>query len=346
MKKKRLDFEIMRIVAIFLVVFNHTEYRGFSLYLLEGNVVNRGMSLVLAIVCKIAVPLFLLISGGLLLNQTEPLSVLLKKRVLRMVACLLLFSGILYGFWIRWGYATEPGVFDFISRVWNQGISQPYWYLYAYTALLLMLPFLRPLVRGMPDSGFVYLFLLHVLWGISIPLGYLLGLGTINSDFSIPFVEQNLFYFLMGYYLAHRFPWEQMSHKRLWGLTGVAVVAIGVMLACTWTDVQRHGESTWFFMNSLGCFPVFAVYGWIRVLVDRHPVEGKMAQGISTLGGCVFGTYLLEGILRRELIFVYNGLESKIHVLPACLVWVTVVVICGLGLTWILKKLPVFRRLL
>lgn len=347
MKEKRLDFEILRIIAIFLVVFNHTEHRGFSLYLVAGgSAVNNAASLLLAICCKIAVPLFLLVSGGLLLQKEEPISVVLIKRVLRMAVTTVLFSGILYFFWVRWGYAQEPGLFDFVGRVWSEGISEPYWYLYGYTALMLLLPLLRPLVRGLGDSGFVYLAILHILMGASVPVGYLLGIGTVNPDFYLPFIEQNLFYFIMGYYFAHRFHWERMTGKKLLAVTLAGVAAVGIEFSMTWLDISRNGESTQFFMNSLLCFPVFTVYALVHQLVEKHSIGERLGKAISTLGGCVFGTYLLEGILRRELLPLYDGLEPKIHVLPACLVWVTAVVLVGFVLTWGLKKLPVFRKLL
>ena len=74
MKEKRLDYELMRILAIFLVVFNHTENRGFFLYQVPGcSGINAILSLLLATVCKIAVPLFLMISGGLLFLRQESL---------------------------------------------------------------------------------------------------------------------------------------------------------------------------------------------------------------------------------------------------------------------------------
>lgn len=346
MKEKRLDFELLRIIAICLVVFNHTENRGFSLYLVEGgSFFNNVASLLLAIICKIAVPLFLMVSGGLLLHKEEPISVVLKKRVLRMAVTTVLFSGILYFFWVRWGYAQEPGVYDFARRVWSEGISEPYWYLYGYTALMLLLPLLRPLVRGMGDSAFVYLMVLHVLMGLSQPVGYLLGLGTVNPDFYLPFIEQNLFYFIMGYYFCHRFHWERMNGKKLAVALGAGIVAVGIMFSMTWLDIARNGESTQFFMNSLLCFPVFGVYALVHQLVAKHPMGQGWGTIVSTLGGCVFGTYLLEGILRRELP-LYQLLEPKIHVLPACIVWVGAVVVLGMAITWLLKKLPLFRKLL
>ena len=120
MKEKRLDFELMRVIAIFLVIFNHSQERGFTLYeIAGGSAFNNTVSLILAILCKIAVPLFLMISGGLLLHKEETVRDILVKRVLRIGAALVLFSGVLYLFRIRWGTIEAPGAFDFFKRLKN-----------------------------------------------------------------------------------------------------------------------------------------------------------------------------------------------------------------------------------
>lgn len=359
MKEKRLDFELMRVIAIFLVIFNHSQERGFELYQVAGgSAVNHIVSLILAILCKIAVPLFLMISGGLLLHKDEPVRTVLWKRFFRVAAALFVFSAIQYLFRIRWEAEQTPGVMDFFSMVWGEGVSIPYWYLYAYSALMLMLPLLRPMVRSMTDSSFVYLFLLHFIYqGIIGPLGYLLGFGdfygniemgqiNISGNFYFPLVEQTLFYFLMGHYFARRMNWEIISKKIVSWLIVASAVAVGIMAWFTWDDFSSHGYRSQDFFESLLCIPVFTVYVLCHKLCENKPASGASGRVITTLGGCVFGAYLLEGILRVELGFIYEALAPAIHVLPACLVWVFAVGVCGLGITWILKKIPLIRKLL
>lgn len=340
MKQKRLDFELMRLIAIVLVVFNHTQSRGFLLYELPD--VSRGnfvLSLLMAVTCKIAVPLFFLISGGLLLHRNEPIQTVLRKRVLRMLLVLVLFSGILYLFWTYCGYISEPGILNFIQMIWSSGVSIPYWYLYAYTAILLLLPLLRPMVQNLPDRGFCYLFGLHLLFfGFLEPLMYGLGFGTMHEDFAISLVEQPMFFFLMGYYLSHRFSWEKVTTKHLICLTVCAFVSI-ILTALYWAGT---GEQD----TCLISVPVLAAYAWVRQMIQQHPPGAKASKLLTALGSCVFGTYLLEGILRVLLVGVYDTLAPRIHVLPACCVWVLLVVLCGLGVTWCLKKVPGLRRLL
>lgn len=359
MKEKRLDFEILRLIAIVLVVFNHTQQRGFELYRVAGgSAINNAVSLILAVTCKIAVPLFFMVSGGLLLHKDENIRTVFKKRVLRIAAALVLFSGILYCFWSSWGYIETPGLRDYFSRLWSEGISIPYWYLYAYGALMLMLPLLRSMVRTLPNSAFLYLLLLHFIYqGVIGPVGYLLGFGEFFGTVHVtgsgavmnvyfPLVEQTLFYFLMGYYMAHRFPWELVTKRKLSLAAVLSGASIGLMAWLTWHDYSSHGYSTHNFMGDLLFIPVFTVYTAVHYLVERYPIQGRLRKVILSLGGCTFGTYLLEGILRHELLPLYDFLEPKIHVLPACFVWVAAVVVCGLAITWVLKKIPVLKKIL
>lgn len=357
MKEKRLDFEILRILAIVLVVFNHTQQRGFELWQVPGgSCVNVIGSLLFSVTCKIAVPLFLMISGGLLLDREESFGAFFKKRVLRIGAALVLFSAVLYGFWIRWGTVETPSLGNFIHSFWHYGISTPYWYLYGYLGLMLMLPFLRSMVKSMTNRSFLYLLLLYVVVQSLEMLGLYAGFGTLFGTVNVPgsytimnvFLpvgEQMLFYFLMGYYFAYRFPWERLKGKQLATLSGLSVLAICLMAGMT-LGYSKMTESGMLFTGALLCVPVFTVYLLVRYLVEKHPPKKHLRTLLTSAGGCTFGAYLLEGILRHELLPVYTLLEPKLHVLPACLVWVMSVVICGLVVTWILKKIPIFREIL
>lgn len=347
-KEKRLDFEVLRLIAIFGVVFNHTQERGFELYAMEGvSTVNFVGSLLLGILCKIAVPLFFLISGGLLLHREEPIRTVLTRRVLRIIMVLVLFSVVLYLFWMRWGYVSGS-VTDFLKRLWSSGVSQPYWYLYAYLGLMLMLPLLRPLVKTMSDMAFVYLAAIHVLLSVALAAARAAGLGPVHPDLLLPVVEPCLFYFIMGYYLVHRFSWELVRKRHLAILWALAMISLAVLYELAEIDVRRGNIVCYAQRGILGYpfFLILAVYTSVHQMFAGRHMTGWIGKAVPALGGCVFGTYLLEGILRHELGFVYEWLAPKIHVIPACLCWVAAVVLCGLLITWVLKKIPLLKKIL
>lgn len=348
MKEKRLDYELLRLIAIFLVVFNHTQNRGFELFLQNGcQGINYYFSLVLSVLCVMGVPLFLMVSGGLLLHKNETVNKVLFGRVLRILVALVLFSAILYGFWYRWDMLESYSVRDFLYRLWHQGISIPYWYLYAYGALLLALPLLRPMVLTMRDSTFIYLTFLYVLvFTVMEPLGYLLGFGSVDPDFRIPMVTSVVYYFLMGYYFAHRFHWESLKWKHIGILAIVSCLFVAVScFLCAHSGVHT-GQAPNTLRDGFVILPTVTLYLAVGLLIREHPVPPILGKVIVSLGGCVFGVYLLEGILRVELQGIYYFLAPKLHVLPACFLWVFSVVIAGLLISWVLKRIPLIRKIL
>ncbi len=348
MKERRADYDILRLIAIVFVVYNHTDRRGYALFLTDGcHGINYMLSLVMASVCNIAVPLFFMVSGGLLLSRNESLSHVMKKRTARILAVLLLFSGILYGFWYIWGNLSTPGLSDFLTRLWSQGVSIPYWYLYAYLSLMLLLPFLRPMVQHMSDALFPYLFILHViLQGVLPAIGLVFNLGMLHSNLVVATAEPTVFYFIFGYYLACRAPWDHIKGQHLALLWIAAAAALVLMSLLLRMDVAKNGDITVDAQMFFTVFPALAVYASVHQYCLKHPLPDKPRRLLCSLGPCVFGVYLLEGILRHYLSPVYTLLQPRLHVLPACGIWVLSVVLSGLAITALLKRLPLFRRLL
>ena len=87
---KKVYLEVLRFVAIFFVIYNHTAANGFLLFAdADQPQWLYPIHLFVSQIDKIAVPIFFMISGSLLLDKDEPISVVLKKRVLRILLVLL-----------------------------------------------------------------------------------------------------------------------------------------------------------------------------------------------------------------------------------------------------------------
>lgn len=98
MHKKQLDIELMRIVACFFVIFNHTENKGFFLFSsYDSHSIQFWLYMFISIFCKFSVPLFFCISGALLLcKESEPIGRLWKHKILKMFLILLIWSLLYY----------------------------------------------------------------------------------------------------------------------------------------------------------------------------------------------------------------------------------------------------------
>lgn len=97
-KRNYLHIEIMRIVAVYFVIFNHTGKDGFLLFsTMPAAGAGFWACLFLSVFCKFAVPMFLGISGALLLSgPDEPLRAIWNRRIRRIAVTLLAYSLLYY----------------------------------------------------------------------------------------------------------------------------------------------------------------------------------------------------------------------------------------------------------
>ena len=85
-----LHIELLRIIAAYFVIFNHTSKKGFFLF----SVYERGslpywVYMFFSVFCKISVPLFFMIAGALLLKKDMDLKEIWSKKIARILAALL-----------------------------------------------------------------------------------------------------------------------------------------------------------------------------------------------------------------------------------------------------------------
>ena len=96
---RRIDLDILRIIAIFFVIFAHTgaAHRYLYLDLNNDNILKIYFYTITSIIATINVPLFFIISGTLLLeNKNETYLCIFNKRILRIIFALLFGTFILF----------------------------------------------------------------------------------------------------------------------------------------------------------------------------------------------------------------------------------------------------------
>lgn len=154
--KKKYYLEAVRITAVLLVMYNHSApFMSFA----TQHGVQYAVSFFLSLVCKAAVPLFYMVSGALLLGKNESFGELARKRILRIVAVIVIFSLLYYMKFAVRGQASVSPIRFLLGLPFDVAFL-PYWYLYSYLGILVSLPFLRPLAQNMPKNAF--LSLIHI----------------------------------------------------------------------------------------------------------------------------------------------------------------------------------------
>ena len=91
--KKEVYLEILRIIAICFVIFNHTGLNGYWLFTQRTpDTLFFYIYLFLSLFCKFAVPLFMAISGAVLLGRTDEPVKKNRQRIFRIVTVLVVYS--------------------------------------------------------------------------------------------------------------------------------------------------------------------------------------------------------------------------------------------------------------
>lgn len=350
MQQRKTYIDVLRIVAIFGVLYNHTNRRGYYLYAFSDARICQDFYIGIATLAATAVPIFFMISGALLLPKKESLKELFQKRILKMVLVLLVFSGIQYVLLLLEECVTFSRK-AVVQAVLQDGVIPSYWFLYAYIAYLLLLPILRKVAEVMSKQDYFYLFALLLLVEGFLPMVLnLAGIGGTNYFFSIPFLNPIIIYPLLGYYLE-QYMKESYYNKKTNIIVGLcmAVVVLFFIAMTQWRGLPYEEFTTYdkgLYTCSFTMLLDVGIYYFVKYFDLRKQHSMKYDQMLHSMGECAFGIYLIEQPIRERSSFIYDGLSPVIGRFPACIVWVICIFIVAYSIVAILRRIPVVRKLI
>lgn len=342
LKQKKLYIEWLRIIAILLVIYNHTRAWGFDLYQVTGEVSSKWLSVVMVPLCKIAVPIFLMIAGDNLLERQESLKELFRKRVSRYIIIIVLFSTVQFFRYVRTGKSIFS-IENWIKAVVAESAIEPYWFLYLYLGFLLILPFLRKMARQLEKKDFVYLFTLMTVYNILTAVGCFSGI-MVNGNVFVLVAVNVFFYPLIGYGIdkyGDSGEWKKYSL--------ISMGALGAALITGTVYNRMYPEGNIVFVRLLQNFtPLLAcgIFGLFKTLCRQK--ETGLAKLLAALGGTAFGIYLTEDIIRNQVekILVKTQVTDYMNDFFVAVVFVALTFLIGVCIIYPLKKLPIIRKLL
>jgi surface polysaccharide O-acyltransferase-like enzyme len=350
-KNTLIHVEILRIICCYLVLFNHTGTKGFFYFSTARSLRLYWVYMFMSIACKVAVPIFFMISGALLLGKEESIKDIFIKRIFRFVIVLIVAS-VLYQVYNWIYYDTEFTLVGCFKKIYSSDASYPFWYLYSYIGMLMMLPFLRKMVRLMKTTDYLYLAAGHIcLVGIIPILQYYLSAGTLslNGSFSsVLFTTSNIFFVITGYFVEKVLNEKYFNRKNAFALIVLSILCI--ILSCVMTQYKADltGElsksSSQSFHSSLIAIPSFTMYYCSKMIFMKAKVGSRVRKFIQFAGSTTFGVYLLQEILLKRLTFIFDDLQPMIHSMPACLLYVLACLVIGTAIVAIIKKIPIIGK--
>lgn len=338
---RKVDLEIIRIVAVLLIIFNHTD--GYIFYTETSNILTWIFSVGMACICRAGVPLFFMVSGALLLSKDETIKELLCKRGVRILTVLFVASVFYYIFDVFRYKMPDAGIKDFWVKLCACDIRESLWFLYAYFMILLTLPFFRIMVKYAEQKLIQYLFGLKVIFSFIIPLLRILFDFPLFLDAG--FVDDYIFYMILGYYMeTHNICKEKK--KTIYAELACFVGCIAADMAIMRIYFLNTGGYTQEISELFICVMTPIVFRMCQKISEKFEKNDIMRRMIVYAGQCVFGIYLLDNFVRWQLLPLYLFLCEKTIGVFACSVYVSGTFILGFIYTAILRKIPFMKKYL
>lgn len=349
---RRVYLDFLRILACFLVIFNHL--RGYSAYQQATSSLQAFYYMGYTMFTRINVPIFFMISGSLLLSKDIHYKDLILKRITRILAVLLCASFAVY---LIMEVRKDIGSFDliiFFRRLLKGEHASAYWYLYAYLGFLVSLPFLRRIAKQFSCADFIWFLAVHFIFSTLLPLGnYVLGqFGisgiAISSDFNAPLmVLKAFFYPLVGYYIDQVFDISRINRKNVWFLLGILLVGIAVSSAFTYHQ-GINGKYTQEFVQTFDYSSAIAVFLLVKHLfVNVQAIQkcSALNRAVTFVGPLTFGIYLMDPVLKVVGKYFNMAITTSDPILYSVL-WCLFSMSIGGLVTFCLKKIPIVKNLL
>ena len=237
-KSRRLSYDVIRIVAICLVMLVHVS-AYIVLYNTDpatkefffGNIVNG--------VSRAGVPLFLMLTGALLLNENRKFDAkVFYKKSFTWIALLMLGWTVAYAAFYAIAFPLlhhNPVAWDTVGKtMWNYALNLPtmyphLWYMFMVVGLYLMIPVLRLFVKRENKSYILGIIIAFVVAQLAVNTfnilmtGWAFNLTTIVNKFHVEPATGFVGYVLTGWYVTN-FKIAKRKRVALYGLSLAAVM--------------------------------------------------------------------------------------------------------------------------
>lgn len=329
MKKKNPSIELVRIVAILLVIMAHSQL-GVSF----GETLVKGR---LAISTMIAddVPLFLLVTGFFFfgrVKQDSDIATTFKYKLksfaktIYIPTILFILISIIYRYFAQSVPSLADADWDYLGRfVFRLSPGDHLWYICTYMSFVFFFPMLAFICQDSPEKNKLRRLLLAVAVGGAViaDVQYFFRMSMLD-------IEKYLWgyctiFLILGYELSlwvKKFDLQQMPQRLKLAAVGAGLYLAGFMVKfgaqIYMFEQYNYGNNRFRWLQCTPCF-VTAVGMFLLVYAIGSLVkkEGKLALVINFFGSCTFAIYLFHqlvinetGAWRNSLVQTFSGSET------------------------------------
>lgn len=324
-----LYIDIVRIFACFMVIINHT-----SGLILDGSNINTIAYCILFSICKIGVPLFLMISGVLLLDKDYNYKKVFKC-IIRVLIPALVISLLLY--------IKDNGInhmWLFIKNIISEPYLVPYWYIYALIGIYLTIPFLQKMIKNFKNRDYIAFCILFLIIPVLIDTFKLYLHLNINYNFSLALFPVIISIVVCGNYISK----VKLTKKAFIISIFMFLVSYSVMFVSMYLPYYNTQDISYKF-DSWSSLPVVLMTISIFYIARYLFESKKRSNAISTIASTTFGIYLIHFVIYDRIYKTIKFIFAFNSILGILTLNIIVFIVC-MCVIYLLKKIPLVKKYL
>lgn len=324
MKERIFYYDLLRAFAIIAVIICHVDI-FFGPLTTQGQIISQ---MAFHDIGRIGVPIFLMISGALLLNREYPdLGQFLKKRFARIIYPFIFWIILILAQLHYYNYSP--------AFLWKVFIGEPSitWYFWTLIGIYLFIPVINSFIRDYGDKGIKYFL---AIWFATMVL------RTFNSyplweNFDLSMFAGYIGYPILGYYLSNRKFNLSNAKTCLLGLITL-LISLGVFV---YLDHIHSTSISLIYENVPIIFMAIGLYIFIKYLDELNIFDSIknnfIGNAIISLSICSYGMYFSHVLVVKFL--SYHNPKSTV-LFPA--VFILIIFLSWL-LPYILSKIQYLK---
>lgn len=342
-RERKVAYDILRILAICMVVIIHANVATIAV------VTGWKWSVITALtsMLTVAVPIFFMISGALLLDVEEPVSLktLFQRRIKKIFIPFIIWSNIYVFVRIIMGKIPLE-IISFIRLIEEPAYYQ-FWFIYSLLAIYLLLPLLQRMLLNCSRQIIEYVLVLWCIFSLVIPvLEFVFSDIQLCKHFDLNFVEGYLGYFILGYYLKRYKSSCTIKSALMYLFTGLVSTIVCVVIEQTLKDGIYWNQ---YFMGSyLTPFVMLYAVGLFELVVTftkkiEHNSNEKIKHGVMVAAKLSMGVFYIHMLVLTALEYTgwFNN-ESFVMLMAK----ITITIVCSFIGSYIIEKTPILKKLL
>lgn len=321
--------DLIRALGAFLVVLAHVEYSGRS---------GAWAGISYYALTRIAVPMFFMISGYLLLSKTESYTDFFRKRGLKVFLPLFIWS-MIYLIWQGEGFGNPLSaiVKSYLVKFIRGPRENHLWFFYELFGLYLFTPILRLYAGRAARRDLLYFCL---IWFAFLPVAnFLREFTPIRIGFSYQFLGGYIGYYIFGFLAG------QMDFTKTQRISALAVFLISLLATILGMHFERVYDLQTQYFEDYQSINVALMSAAAFICLIRVNVRDSFYRLISPLSSASFGIYLAHVIVMAELFSI--PLFSNLTSMGIGVVMIPLIGLLGFVSTFavifILQRIPIIK---